>query len=163
MALGPAACGSSGTQKVVDDRLPFTFELPQNLKKRQLKEGDFQGSRPLFAYGVDRLNFIDVRRHAARQLPLATVDLEVKRILSQRGSAGLRSKREKHGDSDMVVFEEVENTVGGEPPAGKRTKSKLYFFAGGGGTWEIECQSTEDQAEAIADGCKKAVDSVSFM
>ena len=162
IALGLGACGSGATQKVAEERLPFSFDLPKDFKEGPLKAGSFQGPRPIVAYGLDRLNFIDVRRSAARELPLDTVDMEVKRMLSQRGSSGLLSKRERHGDSDMVVFDDVENTVGGPAPVGRRTRSRLYFFAGAGSTWEIECQSTEDKADALAEGCMKAVDSVKF-
>ena len=162
IALGLPACGSGDIQTVTDQRIPFSFQVPKDFKKGPLRSGSFQGPPPILAYGVDRLNLIDVRRSAARELPLDTVDMEVKRILSRRGSAGLKSKREKHGDVDMVVFDDVENTVGGPPPAGHRTRSRLYFFKGAGGTWELECQSTEDKADVIAKGCMKAVDSVKF-
>lgn len=161
-ALGLVACGSGDIQTVTDHRLPFSFQLPKGFKKAALKEGSFQGPRPLFAYSVDRLNFIGAHQRAAKELPLGTVEMEVKRMLSQRGSLGLISKREKHGDSDMLVFDDVENTVGGAPPVGRRTRSRLFFFTGAGGTWELECQSTEDKADVIADGCMKAVDSVKF-
>ena len=162
IALGLSACGSDAGQLVSENRIPFTFEVPKDFKQASLDEKSFLGSRPIVAYGVDGLNFIGVRQTAATELPLGTVDMQVKRMLSQRGSAGLKSKREKHSDSDMLVFDDVENTVGGPSPTGNRTRSRLYFFAGGGRVWEIECQSTEDKAEALADGCKKAVDSVKF-
>ena len=42
------------------------------------------------------------------------------------------------------------------------TTSNIYFFAGGGGTWQVECQSTADRAKRVADACDGVVRSIEF-
>jgi hypothetical protein len=157
--LGVLACGSDDggdTQKVSDSQIPFTFELPKDFQKKGVQPGSSQGAPPIVAYGIDKLNLVDVRKSASRELPLDSVDKQVKASLGQLGFANEQSKREKHSDIDMVVFD-IDNKV-----SGQQTNSKLYFFSGGGGTWELECQSSGDKADELNNACTKALDSVDF-
>jgi hypothetical protein len=158
-ALLVSACGSSGgsdNQTIKESRIPFTFELPSNFKKKGVQQGSSQGTPPIVAYGIDNLNLVDVRQSAAKALPTASVEAQVKASLAQLGFANQQAKREKHNGTEMVVFN-IDNKVNG-----KQTNSKLYFFAGGGGTWELECQSSGDKANDLKDACNTAVDSVKF-
>jgi hypothetical protein len=157
-ALG--ACGSSDsgsdTQTISNAKIPFTFEVPKDFKKTPVSPGSSQGAPPIVAYSLDKLNLIDVRQSATKQLPLDSVATQITKSLAQLGFASEQGKREKHGDTDMVVFS-VDNKVGGT-----KTNSTLYFFTGGGGTWEIECQSTPPKADQVTKACTTAVDSVKF-
>ena len=158
-ALAFGACGSDGgddTRKVSNARIPFTFELPKDFKEKSLRQGTSQGSPPIVAYGIDELNLIDVRQSARAALPLETVDRQLKTSLSQLGFANEQSTREKHNGIEMIVFD-VNSRVSGKP-----TRSKLYFFTGGGGTWEIECQSSGGGADEVDGACKTALDSIEF-
>jgi hypothetical protein len=154
------ACGSSDSgddaQKVSDTKIPFTFEVPKDFKKTPVTPGSSQGAPPIVAYGLDKLNLIDVRQSATKQLPLDSIAAQITKSLAQLGFANEQGKREKHGDTDMVSFN-VDNKV-----SGTKTTSQLYFFTGGGGTWEIECQSTPPKADQVTKGCTTAVDSVEF-
>jgi hypothetical protein len=152
-----AACGSGGGDTTIDEsQIPFTFTLPDDFQKRTVKQGSSQGTPPLVAYGIDNLNIIDVRKSAARELPVGALQQQVTGSLTQLGFKGETAKTEKHNDIEMVVFN-IDNKVGG-----KSTNSTLYFFSGGGGTWELECQASGDKADELEDGCKQAVDSVDF-
>ena len=154
------ACGSSDsgdeTQKVSSPKIPFTFELPKEFKKTPVTPGSSQGAPPIVAYGLDKLNLIDVRQSATKELSLDSVSAQIKTSLAQLGFANEQGKREKHGDTEMVVFS-VDNKV-----SGTKTTSTLYFFTGGGGTWEIECQSTPPKADQVSEACTTAVDSLTF-
>ncbi len=152
----PGSGGGDDTQKVSNAQIPFTFELPKDFKQRKLSPGSSKGQPPIVAYGIDTLNLIDVRKSLGRELSLDLIDTQIKASLAQLGIASRQSTREKHNGIDMVVFN-IDNKVNGKP-----TNSKLYFFAGGGGTWELECQSSGDQADKLGSACNKALDTIKF-
>jgi hypothetical protein len=157
VALMAAACGSSGGDTTIkNSQIPFTFTLPDNFKQRNIRQGSSQGAPPIVAYGIDNLNIVDVRKSAAKELSTSSLAAQVTASLRQLGFTNERAKTEKHSGTEMVVFS-VDNKVGG-----KATNSKLYFFSGGGGTWELECQSSGDKANELKDACNQALDSVKF-
>jgi hypothetical protein len=157
LALFAAACGSGGSDTTVDEsQIPFTFTLPDDFQKRNVRQGSSQGTPPIVAYGIDNLNIVDVRKSAARELKTSALRQQVTSSLQQLGFPDQSAKVEKHNGIEMVVFD-VDNKVGG-----RTTSSKLYFFSGKGGTWELECQSSGDKADELEDACKQAVDSVDF-
>ncbi len=156
-ALVGAACGSGGSDTTVEEaQIPFTFTLPDDFQKRNVRQGSSQGTPPIVAYGIDNLNIVDVRKSAARELRTRALQQQVTSSLNQLGFPNQTAKVEKHNGIEMVVFD-IDNKVGG-----KSTGSKLYFFSGKGGTWELECQSAGDKANELDDACKQAVDSVKF-
>jgi hypothetical protein len=152
----PGSDGDDETQKVSNAQIPFTFELPKDFRQRRLSPGSSKGQPPIVAYGIDTLNLIDVRKSLGRELALDSIDTQIKASLSQLGIASRQSRRERHSDVNMVVFD-IDNKVKGKP-----TNSKLYFFAGGGGTWELECQSSGDNADNLSSACDKALDTIEF-
>jgi hypothetical protein len=156
-----AACGGGGDDgppgtRVEPRGVPFTFVVPDDFRGRRVRASFSRGSKPLAVYALDPWNLVDVRRSAPRAIPLDRVAAQIGGSLKGLGFPGLAGTREKHGDREYVVFRVV-NQIGG-----RRTTSRLYFFTGGGATWEIECQSTDDKAKQVADACDGVVSSVEF-
>ncbi len=150
-----AACGED-RKRISSPRIPFTFEVPEDYKRVPVRPGSSQGTPPILAVGADRLNVIDVRQSAPREVPLDRVARQVAASLDQLGFSNAEAKRESHAGRDMLRFD-VDNRV-----RGTATRSRLYFFTGGGKTWELECQSAEDGRGELEDACEDAVNSVEF-
>jgi hypothetical protein len=153
------ACGGEdepGGERVSARGVPFTFILPEEFRRRQVRGSFSRGSPPLAVFALDPWNLVDVRRSAPRELELDAVAKQIGGSLRGLGFPNARGTREEHGGRDYVVFG-VTNRIGG-----RRTTSRLYFFTGAGATWEIECQSTADKAGRVEDACDGAVRSVEF-
>ena len=151
-------CGGGGSDKItVSDRaIPFTFEVPKGFRKATVRPNTTKGEPPVLVYKLDQLNLIDVRKSADRALPADEIERRVAGSLARLGFPGRRGEREEHNGIDMARFE-VTNVV-----SGATASSRLYFFGGGGGTWELECQSSGKRAAELRDACETAVDSVEF-
>jgi hypothetical protein len=160
VALTLAACGGGGDEppgtRVSPRGVPFTFIVPDDFRNRRVRARFSRGSAPIAVYALDPWNLVDVRRSAPRMLEPDRIAEQIESSLKGLGFAKARARRETHGGREYVVFT-VRNTV-----SGRRTVSQLYFFAGGGGTWEIECQATPDRAKRVADACDGVVRSVDF-
>jgi len=153
-----AGCGSGGedTITVSDRAIPFTFDVPKGLRKATVRPESTKGEPPLLVYKLDRLNLVDVRKSADRELPRDDIERQVAGSLGRLGFPGRRGEREEHNGIEIARFE-VSNTI-----SGARATSRLYFFAGGGATWELECQSSGGRAPELLKACATAVDSVEF-
>lgn len=149
-------CGSGGedTVTLTHRAIPFTFDVPKGFKKGAARHGTTKGEPPLLVYGLDQINLIDVRKSASRELARDDIERQVAGSLARLGFPGRRGEREEHNGIDMARFE-VSNTIGGA-----KATSQLYFFAAGGGTWELECQSSGGRAPELRKACATAVDSV---
>jgi hypothetical protein len=162
LALALAACGGGddasppGT-RVEPKRVPFTFIVPDDFRNRKVRPRFSRGAKPLAVYALDPWNLVDVRKSAPRALPLDEVASQIEGSLEELGFPDAKAKRESHGGRDFVVFT-VSNNVSGRP-----TTSKVSFFSGGGGTWEIECQSTKERADRVDEACDGVVRSIEFM
>jgi hypothetical protein len=160
LALSLAACGGGDDEppgtRVSPRGVPFTFIVPDEFRNRRVRARFSRGSAPLAVYALDPWNLVDVRRSAPRMLEPDRIAEQIESSLKGLGFPMARARRESHGGRDFVVFT-VPNTV-----SGRRTTSRLYFFAGGGGTWEIECQSTPDRARRVAEACDGVVRSIDF-
>ena len=154
----PAGCGSGreDTSTVSDRAIPFTFDVPKGLRKATVRPGTTKGEPPLLVYKIDQLNLVDVRKSADRELARDDIERQVAGSLGRLGFPGRRGEREEHNGIEMARFE-VSNTVGEA-----KTTSRLYFFAGGGDTWELECQWSGGRAAELLKACGTAVDSVEF-
>src|SRR5215207_1070431 len=144
-AVALAACGGGGDHDPVGTRVeprgvPFTFIVPDEFRSRRLRTRFSRGTPPLDVYALDPWNLVDVRRSAPRMLEPGAIASQIETSLKGLGFPDARPRRESHGGRDFVVFT-VANSI-----SGRRTTSRSYFFAGGGATWQIECQSTADRA-----------------
>ncbi len=153
-----AGCGSGDDEKttVSDPAIPFTFDVPKGFRKAKVRPETTKGEPPLLVYKLDPLNLVDVRRSARRELARDDIERQVAGSLARLGFPGRRGAREERNGIDMARFE-VSNVVSGD-----KVSSRLYFFAGGGGTWELECQSSGERAAELLEACDTAVDSVEF-
>src|SRR5690349_955333 len=155
-----AACGGGDDEppgtRVEPQSVPFTFIVPDSFRNRRVRPRFSRGSKPLAVYALDPWNLVDVRRSAKRSIPLDQVADQIEASLKELGFPNAKARREEHGGRDYVVFS-VANNVSGRP-----TTSKVYFFSGAGGTWQIECQSTADKAGEVADACDGVVQSIEF-
>jgi hypothetical protein len=156
-----AACGGGDADdppgtRVRPSGVPFTFIVPDEFRDRRVRPRFSRGSVPIAVYALDPWNLVDVRRSAPRMLEAGDIETQIGASLKELGFPNARPKRESHGGREYVVYA-VPNTI-----SGRRTTSKLYFFAGGGATWQIECQSTPARAARVADACDGVVRSVEF-
>lgn len=155
-----SGCGSSGggddTITASDRAVPFTFDLPTAFRKTRVRPEAGKGDPPLLIYKLNQVNLVDVRKSAASELARDDIQRQVARSLARLGFPGKRGDREQHNRIDMARFE-TSNDV-----AGTKTSSRLYFFSGGGATWELECQSSDGQAAKLLKACDTAVGSVEF-
>src|SRR5215212_7334710 len=136
-----AACGGGGGddppgKRVSPKGVAFTFVVPDEFRDRRVRAARFsRGSAPIAVYALDPWNLVDVRRSAPRMLEPAAIATQIEASLKGLGFPSAAARREDHGGREYVVFT-VANTIGG-----RRTSSRLYFLAGGGATWQIECQA----------------------
>jgi hypothetical protein len=160
LVLCVAACGGgedtpSGT-RVEPKGVPFTFIVPDDFRNRRVRPRFSRGAKPLAVYALDPWNLVDVRRSASRAIGLDDVATQIEGSLKELGFPDVKARRESHGGRDYVTFT-VSNDISGRP-----TKSKVSFFTGAGATWEIECQSTAERADRVAEACDGVVRSVEF-
>jgi len=154
-----SGCASGGGDETItasDRAVPFTFDVPKAFRKAGVRPEASKGDPPLLIYKLNQLNLVDVRKSAGRELARDDIQRQVARSLARLGFPGKRGDREEHNRIDMARFE-ISNDV-----VGTKASSRLYFFSGGGGTWELECQSSGERAAELLEACAIAVDSVEF-
>ncbi len=132
---------------------PFTFEYPASFVAGTVDAVGLKKRIP--AVGLDGLNLIIVRNAGAR-IPDAQLEPIVRALLKKLKAEPQSVRREQHSKLAMIVAK-VPSRVDG-----KATISALYFFSGGGGTWELECQSTRERRQQLDRGCAIAVNSLRF-
>lgn len=163
-ALVAAGCGSDDGGETTDAETPpaqdlatfesprigFTFEYPKRLEAQKRPPGKVLGRVALERRG--RLNAIEVRRIARRELPPARYLDDFRRDF-ERAVEDVEQREERIGDLDMGVlaFETDKLT------------SASYFFAGAGETWQVACIAEPDHLPAIEAACRTALESVEFV
>ena len=145
VALAVGACGSGSR---TFDEQGLKFEYPSGLKA-----GRAFGAQPpgqvVGIVGAGRDDYIAVRGRRGAPLPLASLKQTLPSIVTGVIPATVGTQR--HSGLDMVAAVQ-------RPKAG--TEARIYFFNGGGRTWEIECRSTSAGRAAIGSACAKAIDSI---
>ena len=70
-------------------------------------------------------------------------------------------RRERHSGRDMGVL--AVDVPASNPAAGGRAPlhTTSYFFAGGGGTWQLECRAATRRAE-VGRACRQALATLRF-
>jgi hypothetical protein len=144
--LGLGACGSGGDKTFDEQGLKFTYPA-------SFKAGKAVGAQPpgqvVGIVGASRSDYIAVRGRKGAGLPLDRLRASLPTIVA--GVVPATVKAERHSKLAMV-------TAVQRPDAS--TEARIYFFNGGGRTWEIECRSTQPEREKIRSACAKAVDSI---
>jgi hypothetical protein len=131
------------------DRIPFTFEYPQDFAAEKQPR-----ARVLARVGVERgrrLNAIQVRRTARGELrPKRYLD-EFKRDLEGTVRT-VATREERIGGLDVGVLAVEDSDF----------TSSSYFFTGAGQTWQLECIADSEHRQVIEEACRTALASVEF-
>ena len=156
--LALAGCGGSSkpAQRTLHaQRLPFTFSYPPAFRASAPAQG------PIYAQvALDARDALAVRRTSARELDPDQY-LDGLRAGFVRQGLVVVQRRERHSGRDMGVL--AVDVPASNPAAGGRTPlhTTSYFFAGGGGTWQLECRAASRRAE-VGRACRPALASLRF-
>ena len=158
LVLALAGCGGSSTpveRTLRAPRLPFTFRYPAAFHAGAPRQG------PVYAVvGLDTRDALAVRRTSAQELD---PDQYLAGLRAGFARQGLRAteRRERHAGRDMGVL--AVEVPASNPAAGGRTAlhTTSWFFAGGGGTWQLECRAAGHRAE-VDRACRLALATLRF-
>ena len=156
--LAVAGCGGSSkpAQRTLHaPRLPFTFAYPPAFHATAPAQG------PIYAQvALDPRDALAVRRTSARELD-ADQYLNGLRAGFARQGVVVVQRRERHSGTRH-------RRAGGRRARvqpGRRGRAPLhttsYFFAGGGGTWQLECRAASRRAE-VGRACRQALATLRF-
>src|SRR6185436_7144280 len=146
-----AGCGGSSkpAQRTLHaQRLPFTFSYPPAFRATAPAQG------PIYAQvALGPRDALAVRRTSARELDPDQY-LDGLRAGFARQGLVVVQRRERHSGRDMGVL--AVDVPASNPAAGGRTPlhTTSYFFAGGGGTWQLECRAASRRAE-VGRACRQ--------
>lgn len=143
--LGLSACGSGA--KTFDEQ-GLKFKYPSSFRA-----GKAVGAQPpgqvVGIVGAGKDDYIAVRGRRGAALPLASLKASLPTVVAGVVPATVTVQR--HSGLEMV-------TAVQQPDPG--TEARIYFFNGGGRTWQIECRSTQARRREIRSACAKGVDSI---
>ena len=139
------------------EEVAFTFEYPKRMAVETDLEDGVLGQVSLEA--GDRLNAIKVRRTADRELRPPRYLGEFEKDFEK--AVGEVDKRTEEIGAREVGVLEFEDSI---EKAGERTEftSASYFFAGAGGTWQVECIADPGHRDELEAACRMALESVEF-
>ena len=158
VVVGLVGCGGSGNQ---DERtlhalrLPFTFRYPAAFHASAPQRG------PIFALvALDPRDALAVRRTSERELDPEQYLAGLRAGFARQG-LNATQRRERHAGRDVGVLSV--DLPATNPAAGGRTAlhTTSYFFAGGGGTWQLECRAAARRAE-VGRACRMALSTLRF-
>jgi len=143
--LGVSACGS-GAKTFNEQGLKFRY--PSGFRA-----GKAVGAQPpgqvVGIVGAGEEDYIAVRGRRGAPLPLAALRRSLPSVVTGVVPATVTVQRH----SGLEVLTAVQRS-------GTRSESNIYFFNGGGRTWEIECRSTQARRKEIRAACAQALDSI---
>jgi hypothetical protein len=156
--VGLVGCGGSGSsdeRTLQAPRLPFTFRYPAAFHASAPQRG------PILALvALDRRDALAVRRTSERELDPEQYLAGLRAGFARQGLHATQ-RRERHAGRDMGVLSV--DLPATNPAAGGRTAlhTTSYFFAGGGGTWQLECRAAARRAE-VGRACRMALSTLRF-
>ncbi len=143
--LGVSACGSGA--KTFNEQ-GLKFEYPPGFRA-----GKAVGAQPpgqvVGIVGTGKDDYIALRGRRGAPLPLANLKGSLPSIVA--GVVPATVKVQRHSGLEMV------NAV---QRFGTGAEADIYFFNGGGRTWEIECRSTGRERKEIRSACARALHSI---
>jgi hypothetical protein len=155
VALALAGCGGGSDRKRTpreprwsSPQFPFTFSYPRGFRSNAT------------AVALDPRNALVVRRTSDHELDPDQYLAALKASFVRQGLRPL-ARTERHAGRDMGVL--VIDIPASSPAAGGRgpLHTTSYFFAGGGGTWQLECRASTRRAQ-VDRACRDGVDSLRF-
>jgi hypothetical protein len=158
VVAGLVGCGGSGNpdeRTLHASRLPFTFRYPAAFHASAPQRG------PILALvALDVRDALAVRRTSERELDPAQYLAGLRAGFARQGLHATQ-RRERHAGRDMGVLSV--DLPATNPAAGGRTalQTTSYFFAGGGGTWQLECRTAARRAE-VGRACRMALSTLRF-
>jgi hypothetical protein len=158
VGMGLVGCGGSGNsdeRTLQASRLPFTFRYPAGFHASAPQRG------PILALvALDTRDALAIRRTSERELDPAQYLAGLRAGFARQGLHASQ-RRERHAGRDMGVLSV--DLPATNPAAGGRTAlhTTSYFFAGGGGTWQLECRAAGHRAE-VGRACRMALSTLRF-
>jgi hypothetical protein len=154
VALALAGCGGGDGKRAHQDRtwsspqFPFTFRYPDGWRSNAT--GVALGPRDALVVRKTSDHALDPDQYLAA-------------LRASFVKHGLRpvARTERHAGRDMGVL--VIDLPPATPAAGGRgaLHTTSYFFAGGGGTWQLECRAAT-RGPQVARACREGVDTLRF-
>ena len=132
------------------DGVPFTFAFPGDFAPAQAPEGI------IWVAGISPVDILDVKRIADEELGPVRLKQTVRQTLRETTGVTISGEGTAQAGSTSLVSFTIDNTGSGTP-----LRSVLYYFAAGGSTWQLECQSQADNQAAIDAACARAVQTLS--
>jgi hypothetical protein len=158
VVVGLVGCGGSGNpdeRTLHAPRLPFTFRYPAAFHASAPQRG------PILALvALDPRDALAVRRTSERELDPEQYLGGLHAAFARQGLHATQ-RRERHAGRDMGVLSvelPATNPAAGGPTALRTTS---YFFAGGGGTWQLECRAAARRPE-VGRACRMALSTLRF-
>ena len=124
---------------------PFDFSYPEEFRAASAK-----GDVP--ALSLEGPNAITVQRIEPR-VPRASLAAYVAQLLVDQGATA----RDVRRSGIEMVTARIPRDVGSQP-----AESLLFFFSARGGTFQLDCQFTDDHRRQVVQACKKVTKTVEF-
>ena len=124
---------------------PFEFSYPEEFKAASA-EGDVP------ALSLEGPNAITLQR-IEPPVPRSDLPAYVAQLLVDEGAVA----REVRRSGIEMITARIPRDVGGQP-----AESLLFFFSARGGTFQVDCQFTEEHQRQIVRACNRAMRTVEF-
>jgi hypothetical protein len=134
-----------GLETFSNKNFPFEFSYPE-----EFRAASAEGNVP--ALSLEGPNAITVQR-IEPAVPRGSLAAYVAQLLIDEG-ASARSVRRSGVD---MLTARIPRDVGTEP-----AESLLFFFSARGGTFQLDCQFTDDHRRQVVQACKKVTKTVEF-
>ena len=158
VVAGLVGCGGSGNsdeRTLHAPRLPFTFRYPPAFRASAPQRG------PILALvALDPRDALAVRRTSERELDPEQYLAGLRAGFARQGLRATQRRERRAGRDVGVLSVDLPAT---NPAAGGRTAlhTTSYFFAGGGGTWQLECRAAARRVE-VGRACRMALSTLRF-
>ena len=146
LVLGARSDGGDaeeGLEKFDNVNFPFEFSYPE-----EFKAASAQGDVP--ALSLEGSNAITVQR-IEPTVPEDQLTAYVAQLLVEAGTTAHNVRRSR---LEMITAR-IPRDVGGAP-----AESVLYFFTARGGTFQLDCQFTDDRRREVVQACRTATKTV---
>jgi len=158
-----AATESATAGKFKADDVAFTFDYPTGFKQVD-EPSDGSVLATVTPTPGDVNNGLKIRKTSDKELPFESYASEIRSQFEDQLGTKVTQKTGRRGDLELGVLQWTNSYTKKDLGEEKRIDlaSKSYFFTGGGKTWQLECLTSQDYFEQIAEACKQALGSIEF-
>lgn len=140
---------ATGPQRFQVDGVPFTFDYPAEFAETQPGEG------VAWIAGISPVDVVDVRRVDDLTYSASGLAEVFGALLRERSDLSVTGQEETEVAGAPAVSFTVQQDVEGGP-----LQSRLVYFTAGEDTWQLGCQSGEDNRAVIDAACDDVVGSL---